>query len=335
MTSGRLHLALFLLLAAAGLAVPPPAFAADALDAVLQGTNVQIRYPASARKWADLTLGQVADADAHALETLGLTTNRRVNIHLYMTTSSFQKATSFRVQDTLGVAMPSANLIVIDCSRAELRGPNSLGITLRHEMIHIAVGRLEARTGKEVPLWFNEGVATWSSGRISDADPQALVGAANTDSLIPLHDIADSFPIVRIPRELAYQEGESTVKFLVHDFGHDAVKRIVRLMEDGYDFNQALAKVTGGIDFEAKWRDYVKREYPWYAFLVSFFSLLTVGAFLLIGVYLIYRIRRHRKLREWKEEERIYYGDVDEDDDGAADDDEEDPDMKWREEDQR
>jgi len=279
------------------------------LDASLEGPNVLIRYPQGIRSWADLTLKFSTDADRLALDTLGITAGRRVNLHLYNTTAGFQKATDYALPDTLGVAIPSASLIVIDCSKAALRGQNSLGITIRHEMIHIAFGRLEGRSGQGVPLWFNEGVATWSSGRLAEEDPKVLVSAVNADSLMSLRSISESFPTSRIARELAYQEGESTIRFLVHDFGPDAVKRLVRLMSDGADFNTALAKVTGGIDFEAKWKEYLRRRYPFYAFLEDFFFAFGGAGLLLVVAYAVYRIHRYRVMRQWREEERAEFGD--------------------------
>jgi len=291
--------------------VPHATVRADQLDSSLTGPNVLIRYPKGARKWADLALRQFPDADRHAIQTLGITANRRVNVHLYTSSAAFRKDTGWDLSDTLGVAMPAANLIAIDCTKAELRGPNSFAITLRHEMIHIAFGRLEARTGERVPLWFNEGVATWSSGRILEGDPKALVTAINTGTLIPLAQIEHSFPESRIGRELAYQQSESTIAFIVHEFGDGSLRRIVRLMEDGNDFSAALSIVAPGIDFESAWKEYVKRRYPMLNFLQNLFSLLTVAAFLTIIAYGIYRLRRRRKLREWHEEERILYGDHD------------------------
>jgi len=285
---------------------------AEELESTLTGPNVLIRYPKAARRWAELTLRNFPDADRHAIDTLGITANRRVNIHLYTSTAAFQKDTGWGVSNTLGVAMPSANLIAIDCTKAEIRGPNSLYVTLRHEMIHIAIGRLEARTGRRVPLWFNEGVATWSSGRILDGDPKALVTAVNTGSLIPLGQLVNEFPQSSIARELAYQQSESTIAFIVHEYGDGSVRRIVRLMQEGSDFPAALAAVAPGIDFESKWKEYVSRRYPMLSFLQNFLSLFTMATFLLIIAYGVYRLRRRRKLREWRQEERILYGDDDE-----------------------
>jgi len=285
---------------------------ADELDSSLTGPNVLIRYPKGAHKWADLTLRQFPAADRHAIQTLGITANRRVNVHLYTSTAAFRKDTGWELSDTLGVAMPGANLIAIDCTKAELRGPNSLAMTLRHEMIHVAFGRLEARTGKRVPLWFNEGVATWSSGRILEGDPKALVTAINTGTLIPLGQLVDTFPESRIGRELAYQQSESTIAFIVHEFGEGSVRRIVRLMEEGNDFNAALSIVAPGTGFESAWKEYAQRRYPMLSFLQNLFSLLTIAAFLTIIAYGVYRLRRRRKLREWQQEERMLYGDDDE-----------------------
>jgi len=271
---------------------------------MIEAPGVAVHYAKGTAKWARLALELLPEANSNALHTLGMTTNRKVTIHLYATTQGFGEATNYTPPDTLGVARPRTNEIIIDCSLAKLSGNNSFNLTLKHEMIHIAFGRLNARTGHSVPLWFNEGVACWAMGRLRMGDPKLLVRAANTDTLIPLEHLAAAFPQTGIARELAYQQGESAVTFLLEAYGADSIRRIVARMDQGLNFDEALDELTGGTDFQSRWKQYVRHKYPFLAMIWNFFSLFTGLALFVIFAYAIYRVRRRRIRKRWKEEEQ-------------------------------
>ena len=292
MATGTTHFAVISVVAA--LAVPALHSAAHAEDLVgmAQGPNVVIHYAKGAEKWAELALELFPGANKNALDTLGMTTNRTVTIHLYATRQGYRRATGSGRLDTLGVAYPDRNQIVIDCSEADLYGNNSFKVTLKHEMIHVAFGRLTARTGHRVPLWFNEGVACRAMGRLTLGDPKLLVRAANTDSLLPLAELVHSFPRTKLARELAYQQGESTVRFLLDEYGADSIRRIVDKMDRGFTFDEALAEVAGAGNFEIQWKHYVRRKYPLLAMIWNFFSIFTALALFVIFAYAIYRLRQ-------------------------------------------
>jgi len=322
-TRPRTTRSLLQIVLAAAFAAAAAAALAEDLTQSLQAEGLLVWYARGSAKWAQLAAEAFPDANKFALDTVGITANRTVSVHLYATTDGYEGAINHSMRDTLGVAIPSSNTIVIDCSRADLRGPNGFLLTLRHEMIHIAIGRVEARTGHRVPLWFNEGVATCYAHRLREDDPTELVLASYLDSLFPLKDLEHSFPAARMLRELAYQQAESTVQFLLERFGKDAVRQVVRRMEDGATFDEALSAVTGGIDFEGAWKKHIAGRYHFLSFL-NLVSLFTVAALLAILAYVIYRFRRHRIRREWAEEERMLYGPEEEDDDSADESAEED-----------
>lgn len=295
------------LVAAAALA-PCGLARGEDLTGMLEGPGVVIHYARGTARWAQRARDLFPSANKNALDTLGMTTNRQVSIHLYATTKGFREATNYLPEDTLGVAFPGANRITIDCSKTPHFGNNSFNLTLKHEMIHIAFGRLNARTGRRVPLWFNEGVACMAMGRLKLGDPKQLVRAANTGGLFPLEDLDPRFPPDRILRELAYQQSESAVTFLGQEYGEESVRRIVERMDSGQTFAGALAEITGGGDFDAQWRDHVHRRYPFLALLRNYFSLFSVLALFVIFAYIVYRARRRRLRKRWAAEEELEDG---------------------------
>lgn len=291
-------------LAAAALA-PRGLARGEDLTGMLEGPGVVIHYARGTAGWAKRARDLFPSANKNALDTLGMTTNRQVSIHLYATAKGFRQATNYLPEDTLGVALPEANQIAIDCSKTTDFGNNSFNLTLRHEMIHIAFGRLHGRTGQKVPLWFNEGVACMAMGRLKLGDPKQLVRAANTGGLFPLRELDPKFPPGRVHRELAYQQSESAATFLVEQYGEDSVRRIVERMDSGQTFAGALAEITGGADFEAQWRDHVRRRYPLLSLLRNYFSLFTLLALFVILAYIVYRARRRRLRKRWEAEEEF------------------------------
>jgi len=307
---GRLEFALAWALCIVALLASRTAAAED-LTGVMEAPGVIVRYARGTERWAREAIERFPEANRNALDTLGITTNRRVSIHLYATEKGFRQATNYTPADTLGVTFAQRNTIAIDCSKTSTKGPNSFAITLRHEMIHIAFGRLMARTGRHVPLWFNEGVACTAMKRLRFGDPRQLVRAANSNGLFTFRQLSNSFPTLRPALELAYQQSESAVRFLMQKHGSDAVRRIVSLIDDGKSFEEALAEVAGGTDFEARWRKYVSGRYSLLVFIANYFSLFTALALFVIFAYAIYRVRRWRIRKRWAEEEEFddgFYG---------------------------
>jgi len=268
---------------------------------------VLIWHNHSTRAWAQRCLELYPDAERHVISTIGIAPSRRVTIHLYGTSEGFRELTGIELSDTLGVAFPGMNLIAIDCSKAEQHGTYAnFRMTLRHEMIHIGFGRLQALTGSDVPLWFNEGVATWSTGRLRGTEPSQLVTAANVDALLPLASLSRSFPDSRTMRELAYQQSETAVEFIAGEYGPDAIPAIVSSMMDGRTFEEALHTITGGKDFEAAYVAHIRRRYPLLSLIYNRFSLFTLLALGVIVSYAVYRLRRRRIKKQWEEEEDDY-----------------------------
>ena len=66
---------------------------------------------------------------------------------------------------TVAFAVPSKNLIVIDCSSVTAH-PLSLELTLKHEMCHLLLH--SNIKGGGLPRWLDEGTCQWVSGGFVD-----------------------------------------------------------------------------------------------------------------------------------------------------------------------
>jgi len=143
-----------------------------------------------------------------------------------------------------GVCISARSRIVL---RADLldNGPlRSMITTLRHELVHLAWGRRAGEHTRRLPLWLEEGIAEEVGGGITVDGGARLDFAAAFGRLIPLSDIASSWPVEAGRAALAYREGRSWVQFFRDRSGWDRLQHILRDLADGKGESDSLAAGT-------------------------------------------------------------------------------------------
>ena len=187
-----------------------------------------------------------------------------------------------------GVAFPGRNLVVL---RAFPGDPEARA-TLRHELSHIALGRL---THGAVPRWFLEGLAMLRERMPWTDQGPSLIVAALTGRLLPFAELRASFPAGASDAGLAYAESADFVAFLVGRSGEPAVRAVLRDVVAGRSFDAAVqarlgAKVPA---LEQQWRRSLAR-WELVVHLLTESDLLWV---LLAGVvvWAAWRLRRRKR----------------------------------------
>lgn len=239
---------------------------------------------------------------------LGLALRGRGRVVLFASAEAFRRATpGFDHRHTLGVAMPGETTIYLNCEQIERSPLESVHITLRHELSHILVGEIVRRGYRRVPLWFDEGVAVWSSGKIPFYDTSDYERAVAAGALRPLADLADRFPLDPVERGIAYEQSESFVRFLVASRGEGVVPAILQAAGRGVAFDEAFRSAAGAdvAALEQKWLASIRPAWPWMSWLFNAFSLFSAMSLLALLSFWIYWRRRHKKYQEWEVQERL------------------------------
>jgi len=241
-------------------------------------------------------------------EKLGLPLTARCTIVFCASLESFERvAPGFDRRHTLGVAQPEHRTMYLNCQAIESNPFESLAITLRHELSHLIVGEVVRRGFRHVPLWFDEGVAVWSSGKVPFYDPEDFERAAAAGTLPRLADLAGGFPSDLRERGIAYEASESFVRFLARGHGRDVVGRILRSAVSGADFPAAIHEATGTDveTLEAQWVASLRGRWPWLTWAFHAFSLFSAMSLLALVAFWIYWRRRRQKFKEWDMEESL------------------------------
>lgn len=112
--------------------------------------------------------------------------------------------------------------------------------TLRHELVHVALGRL----GHNWPRWFHEGLAQQVTGeqRFSVAHYATLARAVNLDRVFRFEDLSEGFPDLPQDVEIAYAQSASFVAWLHDKHGQKGFGQLVDGVRAGEPFETSFGK---------------------------------------------------------------------------------------------
>jgi hypothetical protein len=198
----------------------------------------------------------------------------------------------------VALAWPGANVILVDArSIATADGKT----TLRHELVHIALGQL----GKDWPRWFQEGVAQMVTreSQFKSGHYSTMALAIASDRLYDFDALRDGFPERPRDAEVAYAQSVEFVTFLFSRFGPEQFGQLIDLNGQGVIFEQAFARAfhTSLSLEESEFRRNVALRYPWWPLLFMSGSLVWSGAtFLMVLAY----FRRRRAVAAHRENQQ-------------------------------
>lgn len=137
----------------------------------------------------------------------------------------------------VALAYPDANVMLVNAhSLSQGDGQQ----TVRHELVHVALGRL----GKGWPRWFQEGMATMVTGeqKFSVNQYATIARAVNTQRIFRFEDLAEGFPDLPGDVEIAYAQSAAFVAWLHDRYGSAGFAALVDGVRGGEPFEMAYGK---------------------------------------------------------------------------------------------
>ncbi len=120
-----------------------------------------------------------------------------------------------------------------------------------HEFTHLMIDYL---TGGNYPRWFTEGVAQYEENKITGFE-FSNISRSPGQVLYSMRDLSQNFD--SLPDQyLAYREAYLAVKYIVDQYGENALFELIKELRAGTDFEQALLKSMklDCNEFEARWQ---------------------------------------------------------------------------------
>lgn len=158
-----------------------------------------------------------------------------------------------------GVTDPYKNRVTMPFNGNYLDFRNVLHHELEHAVINDMFygGTVQSRlsgNALRIPLWFNEGMAEYTS----------IGWDTNTDMWMRDAVINDYLPpIPRLGGYFAYRGGQSLWNFIVQEYGRQKITEIMQTLMTQRDIEQTFVRTTG-LDLEElseRWRDFYRERY--------------------------------------------------------------------------
>lgn len=176
-----------------------------------------------------------------------------------------------------------------------------------HELSHLYFHK--KFIGKDLPLWYNEGLSEYLSvGSIDLHSGLVLSNAIWAKTILPFDRIDSLLFFSKQKAELAYAQSLSAVLFLYEglsdpgnrDRFHDLI------LQEGWTSAFRENVKMDQIDFEIAWYRNIDDKYRW-LFILNAENLIWVALLLvlIIGMYWI-RYRNRKILKKWEYEEQIH-----------------------------
>lgn len=285
-------------------------FCSPACAAHMQHTNF-FRFQAHTNHIPPL-LVQNADAFAHQiLDDLGLSLDKPIDVIIASTVDEFQRIQpeGARVPAwAIGVAYPQHNLIILLSPAVRQRGPIDIIKTFQHEVLHIILGQA-FKGSAEVPRWLNEGLAMIAANEWSMARLSTMTFAVLGRKLIPMEELAESFPWDPDQAHIAYCQSFYFIAFLKGKFGNNLFKTFLKEYILHKNFQRAILdtyNVPWG-KMEDLWRDYLRLRFSWIPLITSSTTLWFLATLIFILGYARKKRMNRLKLEQWNREEEMLF----------------------------
>lgn len=201
---------------------------------------------------------------------------------------------------SVALAYPVHNIVLLDAVSLNAPAGNQ---TLRHELSHVALGRIAPRW----PRWFQEGLAMHLTGeRYAVNQYTALFRAVTQDRVFRFEDLDEGWPEQPADVEIAYAQSLSFVEQLLANHGGPRFGELLDAVAAGEAFDQAFARVmkTSLVTEENDWRASLPIRYSWWPIATTSTSVLVFGALLLVIGYARRRRQYLKRMDELEAQDR-------------------------------
>jgi hypothetical protein len=190
---------------------------------------------------------------ARLTQDIGTYPERPIKIYIYASTGDLQGAMIFPQEWSGGVAFTGFGIIAIGIPPSNLNWGKK---ALVHELTHLVVHQATFSPYGQLPIWLDEGLATYNEGELDSDLRSYLERAILEDELISVRSLCSPFSAYSEKAYLSYAQSYSLVEYLLDNYGQDKMLDLLTLFKQGSTYDKALTEVYGfDIDgLDARWR---------------------------------------------------------------------------------
>ncbi len=168
---------------------------------------------------------------------------------------------TFGIPDVAGfLGVCFGKVITANSPASQRDSPNNWESVLWHEFCHVITLQM---TKNRIPRWLSEGISVYEERLRDKRWGQHMTPEfrqqVREDRITPVSELSSAFLNAKSGSDLnfAYYESSMVVEFIVQEHGFEALRKILRSLNDGLTINDALDRHTGGLEeLESGFRTY-------------------------------------------------------------------------------
>lgn len=272
---------------------------------ILRHKNFLIKYKISSEKFALKIVSLIEENLNNMVKFYKIKPDFSVNIIIVESADEFKFYSQSHLPDWTGAAYLITQDLIL------LKTPTIKNIDFKrdflHELSHLFFHK--KFPDKNIPLWYNEGLAEYLSGKsINLHSGLVLSNAIWAKTIIPFKEIDSLLLFSHQKAELAYAQSLSAILFIKEKLNDQRRWYNFQEMisENGWTSTFTKSLNMDEIDFEVSWYRHIEDKYRW-LFILNVENLVWVILFIVLalGMYLI-RNRNRKLLKKWEDEEQMY-----------------------------
>ena len=218
-----------------------------------EGGGVTLYWYSGSDSFAQELMATCEEGLASLTQDIGTYPEKPIKIYVYESTGDLRGAMVFSQEWTGGVAFIDFGIIAISISPSQIEWGKG---ALLHELTHLVVHQATFSPYGQLPLWLDEGLATYSEGELDSDLRSSLNRAISEGTLISVRTLCSPFSAYTDKARLSYAESYSLVKYLLDSYGQDKMLDLLTVLKQGSTYDEALSEVYGfDIDgLDAGWR---------------------------------------------------------------------------------
>jgi hypothetical protein len=261
-------------------------------SSVGEGAGMTLFWYSGGNSFARELMDTCEEGLARLTQDIGTYPEKPIKIYVYACTDDLKGAMVYSQEWTGGVAFMDFGIIAIGIPSNELGWGKK---ALVHELTHLVVRQATFSPYGQLPLWLDEGLATYNEGELDPLLRSSLDKAILEGTLISVRSLCSPFSAYSDKARISYAQSYSLVEYLLDNYGQDKMLNLLTILKQGRTYDEALTAVYGfDIDgLDALWRATLPAQKAGlHPALIAVLAALGTGLALWGAVALKKRVRR-------------------------------------------
>jgi len=213
------------------------------------------------------------------------------DVYIYPSSADLRAALRLTGRDWVGAhAHPELGVLLVTAVNSRTAA-SDLRQSIPHEMVHYDLYQVLGANYENLPVWFNEGLASLVESNINPNYELVLGTAVSNQSTIPFSQLCERFPLAEDQAILAYAQSLSLLEYIQDRNGNSGIQQLIAAYANGGDCDSGVTQAMGlsMIELEQAWLQSQQVRSPVAQFFYEngVWLLLLLGGFVVAGLLFV------------------------------------------------